>query len=90
MKREGIEFDMSYLRGIVDKTIGRKRLARAMRVSEGRLAELLCGRSSFKMDEMMSCALLLRLEGEEFERCFFSVKGSENLNSDKNKHEVRE
>ncbi len=90
MKRENIEFDMSYLRSIVDKKIGREQLARVMGVSEGRLSELLGGRCAFRMDEMMSCVLLLGLEREEFERCFFSAKSSGNLNSDKNKHEVRE
>ena len=81
MKQGSIEFDMSYLRGIVDRKIGRERLAGEMGVSEGRLSELLAGRCAFRMNEMMSCVLLLRLDSEEFERCFFNVKSSENLNS---------
>ena len=74
MKRASIEFDMSDLRSIVDKTIGRIELARALKVSAERISELLSGRCLFNMDEMLSCALLLGLDSGEFERCFFTPK----------------
>ena len=90
MKQKKIEFDMSYLRSIVDTNLEREKLACAMGIGEGRLSDLLGGRCVFKMDEMMCCAVLLGLDREEFERCFFSVKSSENLNFYKNKYEVIE
>lgn len=88
MKQKYIEFDMSYLRSIVDTKIGREMLASLMGVSDGHLSELLYGRCAFRIDEMMSCVALLGLDSEEFERCFFSAKSSENLNFAKNKNEV--
>ena len=85
MKENGIEFDMLQLKCIIDQRIGREQLARGMGVSEGRLSELLEGRRAFKMNEMMSCVILLGLDSQEFESCFFNAKSSENLNFDNDK-----
>ena len=90
MKQQKIKFDMSYLAAIVDTYIGRERLAQMMSVCEGRIDSMLCGEVALGIDEMLSLARMLRLDNEQFERCFFSALSSENLNFCKNKHEVRE
>lgn len=90
MKQQKIKFEMSYLAAIVDARIGRERLASIMSICEGRIDSMLCGKVALSMDEMLALARILQLDREQFERCFFSTKSSENLNSYKNKYEVRE
>ena len=73
-------FDTSFLRALaIERGFGEE-LSIKCGISRDKLDKILSGKAEIKYSDMFIIACELRLTAEEFERCFFMPKSSENLN----------
>ena len=74
------EFDAEYLKELIAKKCGTYRLSEKLGISYSKFEDIIFGTKELRYSEMIAIGHILCLTAEEFDRCFFMPKSSENLN----------